>query len=253
MDFLEQLYGLGETMARELYRRLLREKLITKQSGPVEVMQALHHPSVFPDLPASTQVDILERPDKSIPRDVLKVLDKTLHSRIKGIKYDVAGSYKRQKTTSRDADIVISRGSWKTSLSVWKSFMKQMHGSRVVRFHKPFAGGDDKLSVLVDVHISQAVLGEIKKAHPDILAFHKTVWKIKADIFVASPNEYIFTRLYATGSGGFNVMMRAQAKRKGMMLNQRGLFRGKKRIPAKTEKEVFKILGIGYRTPQQRS
>jgi len=253
MEFLEQLYGLGPGLAKQLYKRLIQENLITASSSPGDIWTALRHPAIFPDLPIATRIDLVERPDKLIPHEVIQVLDRVLRSRVDRIKFDIAGSYRRRKPISRDVDLVMSRGSWKTSLSVWKSFIKQIHGNRYVKFHSPFAGGDNKLSVLVDVFVSSAVVRSITNSHPDIHAKRK--WKLKVDVFCTPPLEYMFMLLYATGSGQFNIMMRAQAKRHGYMLNQKGLFlrSSGKRVSVKNEKELFNILKIGFRKPENRT
>jgi len=254
MEFLEHLYGLGPQNAKELFNRLVRENFISRHASKEEVLNALMNPRIYPDLPIATRIDITEHPDKKIPHEVLKVLDKELRTRIKGVKFDIAGSFRRKKPVSRDVDIVMSRGQFKTSLGVWKKFAQQIHKSRTVKFHKPFAGGNDKLSVLVTVSLTPAVLSQIKRNHPINPEFYKRSWKLKTDVFVTSPQEYMFMLLYATGSGSFNIMMRAQAKRKGYMLNQRGLYRrsDQKQISVKNEKHLFDILGITYRTPQAR-
>lgn len=254
MEFLEQLYGLGPQNAKELFNRLVRDKLISRHASKDDVLHALMNPQIYPDLPMATRVDITEHPDKKIPHEVLKVLDKELRTHINGVKFDIAGSFRREKPVSRDVDIVMSRGQFKTSLGVWKKFVQQIQKSRVVKFHKPFAGGDNKLSVLVTVLVTPVVLSQIKRNHPLNPEFYKRSWKLKTDVFVTPSQEYMFMLLYATGSGSFNIMMRAQAKRKGYMLNQKGLYRrsDQKQIPVKNEKHLFDILGITYRVPQAR-
>ncbi len=58
--------------------------------------------------------------------------------------------------------------------------------------------------------------------------------------------------LYFTGSYEFNVMMRGVAKNKGYLLNQHGLFKGRKRIPVASEEDIFRALGMAYRAPSER-
>lgn len=61
-------------------------------------------------------------------------------------------------------------------------------------------------------------------------------------------------RLMMTGSGDFNVGMRAFAKRLGYKLNQYGLWlRDTDHIVAsRTERDIFAALGVEYVTPQER-
>jgi len=59
--------------------------------------------------------------------------------------------------------------------------------------------------------------------------------------------------LYFTGSKGFNISIRSEARKKGLLLNQHGLFDNKgNRIPAYTEKEIFDALSVKYVPPNFR-
>jgi len=62
--------------------------------------------------------------------------------------------------------------------------------------------------------------------------------------------------LYFTGPGDFNQKMRSKAKQDGYMLNEYGLFRKKgakmQRMVVKSEKDVFRILGIKWAEPDER-
>jgi DNA polymerase/3'-5' exonuclease PolX len=67
----------------------------------------------------------------------------------------------------------------------------------------------------------------------------------------------MFMLLYATGSGRFNIRMRATAKRLGYLLNQRGLYKKVsstvlRRIPVVSERALFKKLGMKYLAPNER-
>ena len=70
--------------------------------------------------------------------------------------------------------------------------------------------------------------------------------------------------LYFTGDDVFNRSMRLLARKKGMKLNQRGLYmdvligrKGEKLnhgvlIEGKSEKRIFEILGVPWREPGER-
>jgi DNA polymerase/3'-5' exonuclease PolX len=75
---------------------------------------------------------------------------------------------------------------------------------------------------------------------------------IKVDFFLAKPEEYLTTKLFAIGSGNFNIIMRTQAKKRGYLLNNEGLFKNGKRVLVKNEKEIFELVGVSYREPSQR-
>ena len=62
--------------------------------------------------------------------------------------------------------------------------------------------------------------------------------------------------LFCTGSGGFNMRMRCQAKRRGLLLNQYGLWNRKYRdeeiCDASQEENIFKALKIDFISPPNR-
>ena len=85
--------------------------------------------------------------------------------------------------------------------------------------------------------------------------------KRRVDIKFYPFREKAFATLYFTGNGYFNRSMRLYAKkRKGMALDDHGLYRRDEsyknskgdRFETKSEKEVFDLLGLVYREPQQR-
>lgn len=57
---------------------------------------------------------------------------------------------------------------------------------------------------------------------------------------------------YFTGSKAHNVALREIAIKKGLKLNEYGLFRGQKRIAGKSEEELYRALGLRYIEPELR-
>ncbi len=57
---------------------------------------------------------------------------------------------------------------------------------------------------------------------------------------------------YFTGSKAHNVALRQIAIKKGLKLNEYGLFRGTKSIAGATEEEVYAALGLPYIPPELR-
>lgn len=75
------------------------------------------------------------------------------------------------------------------------------------------------------------------------------------DIEFVDREEWGSALLYFTGSKGFNVYLRAEAKRKGMLLNEHGLYSiitGEKILFSPTEKDIFLELGVSYVPPERR-
>jgi DNA polymerase (family X) len=177
-------------------------------------------------------------PDRAIPHSVMRKFDIALH-KLTNAKFVIAGSYRRGKPFSRDVDIVMIKTK---ANSNYQKFQSALKSSKTVKILKIYAAGDSKISIMFLFHNSPHATKEKKS------------YVIKADVFLTPPKEYMYMLLYATGSGAFNIRMRAQAKRKGYLLNQRGLFNSEGiLIPnIKNEKQLFALLGITYRTPEER-
>ncbi len=58
--------------------------------------------------------------------------------------------------------------------------------------------------------------------------------------------------LYTTGSGMFNQTLRGLAKRRGLKLNQYGLWRGDDLLASISEEAIFRELGFAFIPPEQR-
>jgi DNA polymerase (family 10) len=56
-----------------------------------------------------------------------------------------------------------------------------------------------------------------------------------------------------TGNKDHNILLRLLAKKKGLMLNEFGLFKGKKRIASRTEEEIYAGLGLPFIEPELRT
>ncbi|KAF2813560.1 Nucleotidyltransferase [Mytilinidion resinicola] len=90
-----------------------------------------------------------------------------------------------------------------------------------------------------------------------------SLWR-RIDFLLVPWNEMGAALIYFTGNDLFNRSIRLLASKKGMRLNQRGLFkdvmRGKNRakitegtlIESKSEKRIFEILGVPWRPPHDR-
>ena len=75
----------------------------------------------------------------------------------------------------------------------------------------------------------------------------------RIEIYGAKRDDWESQSLYLYGSGTFNIMMRALAKRKGYLLSQYGLFnRTTNKLITTREKKIFKLLGLNWIPPKQR-
>ncbi|KAI4248037.1 MAG: hypothetical protein L6R40_001126 [Gallowayella cf. fulva] len=90
------------------------------------------------------------------------------------------------------------------------------------------------------------------------------VWH-RVDFLLVPEDEIGAALIYFTGNDIFNRSIRLLASRKGMRLNQRGLWRdvlrgkGRERVTqgalvnGRSEKKIFEVLGVPWRTPEERN
>ena len=133
-------------------------------------------------------------------------------------KISVAGSLRRQKETVRDIDILMISRKPKKIMDV-------------------FTGLPDVATVLAK--------GETK-------ASVRTKDDVQVDCRVEEDKSFGAALLYFTGSKNFNIKLRQIAIKKGLKLNEYGLFRNGKFVCGRSEEEMFKSLGLPYIEPELR-
>ena len=116
----------------------------------------------------------------------------------------------------------------------------------------------------VDVLVAAEAPGGISKAFeslPEVQAVlahgpTKTLVRlsngIDADLRVVSPESFGAALLYFTGSKAHNVALRRIAIKKGLKLNEYGLFDGKRVVAGRTEEDVYEALGLAFIPPEMR-
>ena len=84
---------------------------------------------------------------------------------------------------------------------------------------------------------------------------HESTWRvegIKVELYYTIPEEFGAELLAYSSRKGSGIGLRIVARRKGFKLNNHGLFRGRKRIASKTEREIYRALGRPYKKPEER-
>lgn len=155
--------------------------------------------------------------------DVIPIAKRILHSlkRFKSVeKIEIAGSYRRKKKTVKDLDILIIS---KNPDAVMKAFTSMRGISKVL------ARGMTKSVIRLDngMHV---------------------------DLRVVKASQWGAALLYFTGTKDFNIHLRRIALKKGWTLNEYSLSEvgNGKIIASKTEKAIFKKLGMKYVEPENR-
>jgi DNA polymerase (family 10) len=75
---------------------------------------------------------------------------------------------------------------------------------------------------------------------------------IDADLRVVPLESFGAALAYFTGSKPHNVRLRAIARRKGLKLNEYGVFRGARRLAGASEEEVYAAVGVPFIPPELR-
>lgn len=74
-----------------------------------------------------------------------------------------------------------------------------------------------------------------------------------ADVRVLPPESFGAALQYFTGDKYHNIAVREIAIKKGLKLNEYGLYKGKKLLAGKTEEEVYEKLGMAWMEPELRT
>ncbi len=224
MFVLMNVPGIGSKKAKKL-----NEKLKISSVKELEEACKKHKIKEIPGFGEESERDILEGIKllrhgfgKRIPLRQAEATAKKIILKLKSSKYvkkvSTAGSLRRKKATVRDIDIMVATNSPEKVIDFF---------TKLPNIKKVLAKGKRKATIVMKSGI-------------------------QSDIRVFPPEQWGSGLLYFTGSKAFNIEIRKAAIKKGYKLNEYGLFKGKKRIAGKTEKEIFKKLGIKFVPPEKR-
>lgn len=232
LEMLQDIHGIGPRGAEEFAAMFAADghKPATKKA-----VRSLLRKHYFDKLSVGTKADLQYNFSANIPR---AALDKFVNA-LPDIRAQVCGSYRRLRETSNDIDIVMYEADWPRLVRHINSNFASKQSPMIIQ--TPFAIGSSRIETVLT------------------LQYGEKTYQIKMDAFFTTPEEWPFAILYATGNGLYNLRMRNSAKRHGMRLNQRGLYKvnaaGKiiRSLPASSEREIFELLGIAYTAPEARS
>jgi DNA polymerase (family 10) len=132
-----------------------------------------------------------------------------------------AGSLRRMKETVRDIDVLATTDK---PAAVVEAFT-HMPGVREV-----VAAGERKSVVLFDVE------GRF----------------IQIDLRIVEPGSWGAAFQYDTGNKDHNIHLRTMAEKRGLKLNEYGIFRDDTRVAGETEESVYSTLGLPWIPPEMR-
>jgi DNA polymerase/3'-5' exonuclease PolX len=246
LNELEEVVGIGRSHALELYKKGiqsvkdLKEKIKNKE---IEVNQKI-----------ILGLKYYGKYKTNIPREEMILYDKFFQHLIKKInrtlklddtnKYivEICGSYRREKATSNDIDVLIS----KIGTSI--NNKKQNHLEMIVNKLKSKLKNNNNRPLLVDSMTDK----KIKTKYMGFSKLHDNNVR-RIDIRFITFDSYHSALLYFTGSGELNKKMRQIAKDKGYKLSEYGLFdKNGRMIEVESERDIFKKLSMEYLPPRLR-
>lgn len=232
LDALQKIYGVGPTKATDLVK-----------SGIVSIQQLRDEVKKNPKLLNDKQKiglkyyeDLLERIPRAEMEEHRDILHTLLPDEMEAYDTEIVGSFRREAQNSGDIDVLIrvpDGTDAKTAKDNLALYVKMLLGFGYIE--EILALGEHKCMA-----ISRMYNGKARRL----------------DLLMTPDEEYAYAILYFTGSDRFNVAFRQYALDKGYTLNEHALTpirEGVKEVPyMKTEKDIFKFLGLRYIDPSKR-
>nr|XP_031538567.1 DNA polymerase lambda isoform X2 [Vicugna pacos] len=239
LELFSNIWGAGTKTAQMWYHQGFRslEDIRTQASLTSQQAIGLKHYN-----------DFLDR----MPREEASEIEQTVREAAQafnsGLLCVACGSYRRGKATCGDVDVLLTHPDGRSHRGIFSRLLDSLR----------------QQGFLTDDLVSQEENGQQQKylgvcQLPGPGRRHR-----RLDIIVVPYREFACALLYFTGSAHFNRSMRALAKTKGMSLSEhalstavvrdtQGLKVGPGRVlPTRTEKDVFRLLGLPYREPAER-
>lgn len=235
------VYGVGPFTAHELIQRGFRSLNDLLQGNVLNRNQRIG-------------VELYDDLNTRIPRDEVRahkqIVLKQASKIDQALQVHVMGSYRRGAQDCGDIDFMITRKdtSKQDLVRTWQKLLFVLESEKRYLTH----------ALIVSDRTDGLKWQGICKL-PDVGTRHRRV-----DFLLVPWHQRGAALLYFTGSDLFNRSMRLLARRKGYTLNEKGLIKGAfmtregvkmtqgENTGAETEQEIFEILGVPYRRPEQR-
>lgn len=130
----------------------------------------------------------------------------------------IAGSYRRRKDTVGDLDIVVAGD---RNNDVMERFVAYPEVAEIV------AKGDTRSTVRLRSGL-------------------------QVDVRVVPESSYGAALLYFTGSKAHSIVLRTMAAKRGLKINEYGVFKGNRKIPSRSEASIYRLLELSYIEPVLR-
>jgi DNA polymerase (family 10) len=215
--------GLGPKRVRQLYHDLdvqtVEQLYCAARDGRIRALPGFGEKTELNILQAvEAHADQISRFKLAVAAQYAEALRSFLAA-LPGVKdVTVAGSYRRMRETVGDLDIVVTA-------TLASAIMQRFIGYDEVAQTR--AVGGTRASVILKCGM-------------------------QVDLRVVAEESYGAALHYFTGSKAHNIAVRYIAQKKGLKINEYGVFRGKTRIAGETEESVYRAIGLSYIEPELR-
>ncbi|HSQ79419.1 MAG TPA: DNA polymerase/3'-5' exonuclease PolX [Candidatus Bathyarchaeia archaeon] len=226
LSTLMKVRGLGPKKIATLYKELkvasLEDLRKAATEGKIHELPGFTEKTEQAILEGLGQAKITERGPERFKRAVAEQIVTPLFEALKkaaGVdEIQIAGSYRRWAETVGDVDILVAA---KKSKDVMDRFVHYDDVTKVL------AEGETKSSVILR-------------------------GGLQVDLRVVEPKSFGAALHYFTGSKAHNIAVRLMGVKRGIKVNEYGVFRGKTMIAGRTEDEIYKLFGMPYIEPELR-
>ena len=235
IENLEQIHGIGKRTAYNLFKnhniKSVEDLQKAFKEGKIDLPEVvIKYLSYFGKIKDTIPREDIDRIKGTLIKTSLEVNEKLICV--------ICGSYRRQKPTSNDIDVLIFHTGMVTK--------EDIENSRV-NYLKAFVSKLKDKGIIVDSLTSD----DVHSKYMGIATVYGVLRRI--DIRYLPYGSYFAAILYFTGGKEFNRTMRSIALSMDYTLNEYGLFNEKgKMIHVSSEKEIFDILGMEYVPPEKR-
>ncbi|KAG1824339.1 uncharacterized protein BJ212DRAFT_1423397 [Suillus subaureus] len=257
-----RLYGLGLRTLEEL-ERYYEVKPGVSDEETMSLLDADASANTEAAAEQSIKIGLALRHDLSqtIPREEVEDINRTIMRELshiqKGCKSVIAGGYRRGKSQSSDVDIVVTHTDWNLGSQkvkgLCRKLVQRLHEQGFVT-HVMHLSGFHEHNVLRTHHWDS-----LEKALTVFVWPHNSsqrrVYR-RVDLIFAAPEVFWTAVVGWTGSTMFERDLRLWAKQqKGMKFDSSGISRrhDSKLYHPRTERDVFKVLGLIYIHPTLRN
>ena len=229
---LTTVFGIGPKKAKDLISKRILDIADLKRAEKKGLVKLTNSQKVG--------LKYYEDLQKKIPRKESENIKNLIEKEFKKIygqpaSAKLAGSYYMGKKTSGDIDIVLSIKNINKVDGILQDFVTYLYNN----------------NILLDSLTGSKIPSGKSNSYMGIITNGKKVAR-HIDLHIVKDEELPFHMLYFGSGEHFSRMIRKVAKTKGYKLNDKGLFKGIKKVNVKTEKDVFNKLKLNWVPPEKR-